>query len=170
MIFISTYMYDVCQLYTGVVWSEIVTWEHGEDQGFQWWMFYLYSETLTFSIISQHWDCAGSWDPSSKKTRTHWSCMYNTMVADALAIQTTWTSAANGLIWLSQNILVSAPGSWFNIKMPSYKYRKSHCVDKTILRPSYLHNRISYTGKMASLYWIRAQRVKCAVWELSFGP
>ena len=29
--------------------------------------------------------------------------------------------------------------------------------DKTILRPSYLHNGISYTGKMTSLYWIRAQ-------------
>ena len=48
------------------------------------------------------------------------------------------------------------PGPWFNIKMPSYQYRKSHCGDKTILRPSYLHNGISYTGKMATLYWIRA--------------
>ena len=33
---------------------------------------------------------------------------------------------------------------------------KSHCGDKTILWPSYLHNRISYTGKMASLYWVGA--------------
>ena len=41
--------------------------------------------------------------------------------------------------------------------MTSYQYRKSHCGDKTILRPSYLHNGISYTGKMTSLYWIRAQ-------------
>ena len=32
-----------------------------------------------------------------------------------------------------------------------------HCGDKTILQPSYLHNRISYTGKMTSLHWIRAQ-------------
>ena len=40
--------------------------------------------------------------------------------------------------------------------MPSYQYRKSHCGDKTILWPSYLHNRISYTGKTTSLYWIRA--------------
>ena len=48
------------------------------------------------------------------------------------------------------------PGPWFNIKMTSYQYRKSHCGDKTILRPSYLHNGISYTGKMPSLYWIRA--------------
>ena len=47
-------------------------------------------------------------------------------------------------------------GGWFNIKTTSYQYRKSHCGDKTILRPSYLHNGISYTGKMTSLYWIRA--------------
>ena len=47
-------------------------------------------------------------------------------------------------------------GPQFNIKMTSYQYRKSHCGDKTILRPSYLHNGISYTGKMTSLYWIRA--------------
>ena len=40
--------------------------------------------------------------------------------------------------------------------MLSYKYRKSHCGDNTILRPSYLHNGISYTGKTRSLYWIGA--------------
>ena len=40
--------------------------------------------------------------------------------------------------------------------MPSYQYRKSHCGDKRILWPSYLHNGISYTGKTTSLYWIRA--------------
>ena len=50
----------------------------------------------------------------------------------------------------------SPPGPRFNIKMTSYQYRKSHCGDKTILRPSYLHNGISYTGKTTSLYWIRA--------------
>ena len=48
------------------------------------------------------------------------------------------------------------PGGWINTKMPSYQYRKSHCGDKTILRPSYLHNGISYTGKTTSLYWIGA--------------
>ena len=45
---------------------------------------------------------------------------------------------------------------WFNIKKSSYQYRKSNYGDKTILRPSYLHNGISYTGKTTSLYWIRA--------------
>ena len=42
----------------------------------------------------------------------------------------------------------------FHIKMSSYQCRKSHCGDKTIIQPSYLHNWISYTGKPASLYWI----------------
>ena len=48
-------------------------------------------------------------------------------------------------------------GSRFNIKMPSYQYRKSHCGDKTVAISSYLHNGVSYTGKTTSLYWIRAQ-------------
>ena len=52
-------------------------------------------------------------------------------------------------------MVIFISGGRFNIKMPSYRYRKSHCGDKTILRPSYLHNGISYTGKMTSLYWIR---------------
>ena len=47
-------------------------------------------------------------------------------------------------------------GPWFNIKMSSYQYRKSHCGDKTVVRSPYLHNGISYTGKMSSLYWIGA--------------
>ena len=50
------------------------------------------------------------------------------------------------------NMATANLGGWFNIKMPSYQYRKSHCGDKTILRPSCLHNGISYTGKMTSLY------------------
>ena len=52
------------------------------------------------------------------------------------------------------HILKWHPGPWFNIKMSSYRYRKSHCGNKTILRPSYLHNGISYTSKTTSLYWI----------------
>ena len=42
----------------------------------------------------------------------------------------------------------------FNRKMSSYRYRKSHCGDKMVVRSSYLHNGISYTGKMSPLYWI----------------
>ena len=36
----------------------------------------------------------------------------------------------------------------------------------TILRPSYLHNGISYTGKITSLYWIRPLVLSC--WQVSF--
>ena len=46
------------------------------------------------------------------------------------------------------------PGGRINIRMSSYLYKKYHCGDKTILRPSYLHNGISYTDKLSSLYWI----------------
>ena len=69
-------------------------------------------------------------------------------------------------VWFFQHVLGNpalflAPtltsGGWFNIKMSSYQHRKCHCGDKTILRPSYLHNGISDTGKMTPLYWIRAQ-------------
>ena len=56
--------------------------------------------------------------------------------------------------WVLMNKLDSGPR--FNIKMTSYQYMKSHCGDKTMLRPSYLHNVISYTGKTTSLYWIGA--------------
>ena len=38
--------------------------------------------------------------------------------------------------------------------MSSYRYRISHCGDKTVVRSSYLHNGISYTDKMISLYRI----------------
>ena len=36
-----------------------------------------------------------------------------------------------------------------------YQYWKSHCGDKTVVRLSYLHNGISFTGKKTSLYWIK---------------
>ena len=64
-------------------------------------------------------------------------------------------------------------GPRFNIKMTSYQYMKSHCGDKTVVRSSYLHNGISYTGKMSSLYWIGSKipftKVSDAeLWFLSF--
>ena len=60
-------------------------------------------------------------------------------------------------------------GAWFNIKM-SCQYLKSHYGDKTILRPSYLHNGISYTGKATPLYWIRALDQWCYfVWSNAFS-
>ena len=58
-------------------------------------------------------------------------------------------------VWQVVKFLVSGPR--FNIKMSSYQYRKSQCGDKTVVRSSYLHNGISYTGKISFLYWIGAQ-------------
>ena len=52
---------------------------------------------------------------------------------------------------------VKRAGPRFNIKISSYLYRKAHCGDKTVVRSSYLHDGIYYTGKKTSLYWIRAQ-------------
>ena len=57
---------------------------------------------------------------------------------------------------------------WFNIKMSSYHYRKSHCGEKTVLRQSYLHHEIFDTGKMATLFWIRALvllRARCGRYQ-----
>ena len=77
-------------------------------------------------------------------------------------------------IWLSIDVILfifitdifslQCSRALIQYKMSSYQYRKSHCEDKTILRLSYLHNGISFTGKMTSLYWIGAQVLSC--WSL----
>ena len=59
--------------------------------------------------------------------------------------------------WFDDGNYLKRTGPWFNINMSSYQYRKSHCGYKTVVRSSYLHNGISYTGKMSSLYWIGPQ-------------
>ena len=60
------------------------------------------------------------------------------------------------------------PEGSFNIEMSSYQYRNSHCGEKTILWPSYLHNGNSYTGKMTSLYWIRALEIIAKEEEINY--
>ena len=57
---------------------------------------------------------------------------------------------------MSLSVMKATTGPRFNIKMSSYQYRKFYCGDKMVVRSSYLHNGISYTGKMSSLYWIGA--------------
>ena len=81
--------------------------------------------------MQQEWVCDGFWGLITPLSQSHVRNIYR----------------SNPQSWGS--------GGWFNIKMTSYQYRKSHCGDKKILRPSYLHNGISYTGKTTSLYWIR---------------
>ena len=95
-----------------------------------------------FCVISENWDVASHWKPGRRSVYSPlFTC--NTMTAVDLEMQ---GARASGVI-----------GGWFNKKIPSYQYRKSHCGDQTILRPSYLHNGISYTGKMTSLYWISVE-------------
>ena len=60
-------------------------------------------------------------------------------------------------MWKEQTIKLNESRTHFKtviIEMSSYQYRKSHCGDQTVVRSSYPHNGISYTGKMTSLYWI----------------
>ena len=66
----------------------------------------------------------------------------------------------NGIKWNRINLILIRLyyRGWFNINVTSYQYRKSHCGDKTILWPSYLHNGVSYTGKMTSLWRIGVQQ------------
>ena len=75
-----------------------------------------------------------------------------------------------GIIELLYEMFGASSRQWehgprFHKKMLSYQYRKSHSGDKTVVRSSYLHNGISYTGKMTSLYWIRAM-VYCTTHSL----
>ena len=89
-------------------------------------------------------------------------CMFNRNWLHACPVNKLYYTGGMGTI----------PEPWFNIKMSSYRYRKSHCGDKTVVRSSYLHNGISYTGKMTSFYWIRAQVLTsalCHVFSVSNG-
>ena len=78
----------------------------------------------------------------------------------------------DGFFHISQNsvtvlaIVESKGPSQYKDVMSSYQYRKSHCGDKTVVRLSYLHNEISYTGKMTSLYWIGVQSFSWWPWPL----
>ena len=73
-----------------------------------------------------------------------------------------WFETPSRPLWRHCNGLIRRgtqyPRPQFNIKMPHYQYRKSHRGDQMILRPSFLHNGISYTDK-TSLYWISLQIV-----------
>ena len=42
------------------------------------------------------------------------------------------------MLGICVDCLIKTRGPWFNIKMSSYWYRKSHCGDKTVVRSSYI--------------------------------
>ena len=50
-----------------------------------WIFFRKHKNMIAFSLISPHWCGAGSWNPSSRRTRSHSSCKINTMAAEVLA-------------------------------------------------------------------------------------
>ena len=62
----------------------------------------------------------------------------------------------NKEVWSDPTLITGEqrPGPWFNIKMSSFQNRKSHCGDKTVVRPPYLQSGISYAGQVVSVYWI----------------
>ena len=76
---------------------------------------------------------------------------HNTKVRTDLVIQVT-VGDLSDLGKKHYEFQCQTSGPRFNIKMSSYQYRKFHCGDKTVVRSSYLHNGISYAGKMSSLY------------------
>ena len=62
-------------------------------------------------------------------------------------------------------------GVAFNIKMPTYQHKNSHCQDKTILCPYYLPNEISCPGNKTYLYWIRVRDwIICMCWQDEAEP
>ena len=117
-------------------------------------------QIATYQLIASAKSSDKYWHMSHFLTRTGWCGKLHLMIVVVSVPYTTrYLQISN---YLQQHSALFPgdmlrPGPWFNIKITSYQYRKSHYGDKTILRPSYLHNGISYTGKMASLYWIRAQ-------------
>ena len=89
----------------------------------------------------------------------HFACRWpSTRPSASTVLNIKWGMFTSKWLWLLWTLISFRwPGPWFNIKMASYQYRKSHCGDKTVVRSSYLHNGISYTGKMSSLYWTSPQ-------------
>ena len=54
------------------------------------------------------------------------------------------------------------------MKMLYYQYRKkSNYEDKMVVRSFNLHDGISYSGEIASLYWIRALFPHWALWQIT---
>ena len=107
-------------------------------------MFYFQTDLLNIN----HYRAKYSWGK-----RRH-ICLFNNL-PNLRPVSRPWDLLRSGGK-ISYTLMNKGPGSRFNKNILSYQYKKSHCGDKTILRPSFLHSGISYTGKMTSLYWIGA--------------
>ena len=85
--------------------------------------------------------------PCGRRQRPVYLTFINTVVADDLVTQGSRASVTIVVIQFALNILVSQHQGADSIK----RYHLTSIGN--------LHNGISYTGKMSSLYWIRAQKV-----------
>ena len=103
----------------------------------------------------RHWKSIGFclWPPSTCNEIWNWNSKGNLTYAPETMSSTDrrtdgrtdgWTR------WIQDTPPPTSLGGGI-IKMSSYQYRKSHCGYKTVVRSSYLHNGISYTGKMWSI-------------------
>ena len=116
---------------------------------------------INFMIISQTITCA-SWHVLNMQVFAYkvYGCFLNQLQFPGVDEVYVTSMKAQCSLFFIIPLAIKPPGAWFNTKMSSYQYRKSHCGDKTVIRSSYLHNRISYTGKMSSLFRIRALVLK----------
>ena len=126
---------------------------------------------MSGSIYLAHWLRRGRWPMSCLSTGqvpvlrlqllcgSHSIChkatrrphgIYRTSWARCRYYNTLWHDSMWGFLWhdlhICQEINSWRPGSWFDMKILSYPYRKYHCVDKMVIWSSYLHNGIY-------LYW-----------------
>ena len=83
-----------------------------------------------------------------------WQCLCFVSIQDRHFEET--GSSKEEVSKIIQLIFIAANWALIQNKDESYQCRKSHCGDKTVVRSSYLHYGISYTGKMPSFYWIGA--------------
>ena len=123
-------------------------------------MLYWYktNDEISFNWFTT-WNCEQKYEIKSEK---YWPISQLSQFAHSSCVDifNTWWRNLNNKKCISLNsarITGDVSEVLFDTNESSYQYRKFQCGDKTILRPSYLHNGISYTHKMTSLYWIRAQ-------------
>ena len=90
-------------------------------------------------------------------------CLHrNSCYKDKTAVRLSYLYKGNPYTWEGGLHLEVKPGGWFSIQMTSYQNRKSHCGDKMIIWPSYLHRGISYTGKMTFFISNHSPRIHLA--------
>ena len=98
------------------------------------------------------------------------------MADDALAPCVARSSAAIVLTMQESHVVVyhkddfQLPGPWFNIKMPSYQYRKTHCGDKMIIRSSCLVHPAVRDKRRVSEIDLSQPRHETACWWRHNGP